>query len=744
MGQHTFIYRRSLFFLLILCLAAFWFLPANADGGRKKVAVVLSGGGAKGSAHIGVLQAIEEAGIPIDYVVGTSMGAVVGGLYAAGYTPMQLDTLIKNQDWEVLLSDNTVRKVQTLNERENSETYLISVPFSELKNPNVGGLVQGQNLANLLSRLTIGYHDSIDFRTLPTPFACVATNLVDGAEVVLTCGILATSIRASMAIPGMFTPVNKDSMVLIDGGMVNNYPVDVAKALGADIVIGSTVQNELPDASSLTNLPDIIAQIITIACRQKYEANIDAADLNLNIDTKEYTMLDFKAAVIDSLIQRGKRTAYMQWDDLMDIRRLVFADTLYTAPASRDTMTSSSPYVTVNVRNITYINTSSREIKTIERKCRLAENSEIDISQIEAAVTLLRKEYNYSDAYYTLTPVEEGYDLTFHTTQKSQSNVKFGVRFDSKEMIAAIARGDIFFNTDIPTSLSLMGKIGKQCMAGITYTFEPRLSRSLNIGYTFYYNDIDIYYHGDRLYNLILRKHQVVAQMVNLALRNFRFQAGLSMEYFDYSLLHSSTDAVTPTLKSDTYLSYFVKLKYDTQDNSSYPSRGVACTAAYTLLTDNFAGMDGNAPVSIASASLTAALPLNNRFTFLPKVHCRFLFGSGVPHIYYNSIGGNFDCKYLPQQIAFVGLNNTEYLSNSMLAGSLNLRFRIGASHYITATADLAVSSDQIADLMHEHFTYAIGAKYGFSSKFGPMEMSLGYCGDDDNPSMLVNLGYYF
>ena len=150
---------------------------------RKKVGLVLSGGGAKGMAHIGALKIIEEAGIPIDYVVGTSMGSIIGGLYAIGYTPEQLDSMVRKQDWGYLLSDRISRSDKNMTEREMDEKYVISVPFSKNAIKDMtGGLIKGQNISSLFSELTLGYHDSLNFSKLPIPYACVAENIVKGEE----------------------------------------------------------------------------------------------------------------------------------------------------------------------------------------------------------------------------------------------------------------------------------------------------------------------------------------------------------------------------------------------------------------------------------------------------------------------------------------------------------------------------------------------------------------------------------
>ena len=201
----------------------------NAAQNRPRVGLVLSGGGAKGAAHIGVIRAVEQAGIPIDYIAGTSMGAIVGGLYAMGYTTDELEQLVKMQDWEMLLSDKSPRKQLSPEQRERKGRYILNIPLSRSAKPKMDGFVRGRNLGNMLARLTVGYHDSISFDSLHIPFACVATNLANGDEVVLRSGKLSAAIRASMAIPGVFTPVVMEGKTLVDGGLCNNFPVDVAR-----------------------------------------------------------------------------------------------------------------------------------------------------------------------------------------------------------------------------------------------------------------------------------------------------------------------------------------------------------------------------------------------------------------------------------------------------------------------------------------------------------------------------------
>ena len=231
---------------------------------RKKVGVVLSGGGAKGMAHIGVLKVLEKAGIPVDIVTGTSIGSIVGGLYAIGYNAHSLDSMVRTQDWTYVITDKEDLRRQSLLDRKKLNTYLFNtgVTFGK-RDRGAGGLIRGKNLAELFQKLFVGYTDSLDFnKDLKIPFACVATNIMDNSEVVFHSGRLPQAIRASMSIPAAFSPVRIGDMVLVDGGLKNNYPVDVAREMGAEVIIGVTLNGKPKTAEDITGTMKIVGQII--------------------------------------------------------------------------------------------------------------------------------------------------------------------------------------------------------------------------------------------------------------------------------------------------------------------------------------------------------------------------------------------------------------------------------------------------------------------------------------------------
>ncbi len=262
---------------------------------RPKIGLVLSGGGARGCAHLGVLRALEEMRVPIDYIAGTSMGAVIGGVYASGVSAEDYTYLLTQIDWEDALEDKPSRTDLAFRRKQEDSRYLLDLELGlSLKGILApSGLRAGQKLALLLRNLTLPYGEAADFDDLPIPFRAVATDIERGTMVVLGRGDLARSIRASMAIPGMFTAVEIDGRLLSDGGLTRNLPVDVARAMGADVVIAVDITEPLRERERLGTLFGISDQIVGFISRLNVESSLDQADLALTPDVEGVGMLNF-------------------------------------------------------------------------------------------------------------------------------------------------------------------------------------------------------------------------------------------------------------------------------------------------------------------------------------------------------------------------------------------------------------------------------------------------------------------
>jgi NTE family protein len=248
--------------LVVLFFALCPILGFAQEVSRPKIALVLSGGGAKGFAHIGVLKVLEKEGIPIDIIVGTSMGAVVGGLYAIGYSADEIEYIAKSQNWEHLLSDDISRVQSSQFMKDEQQKYLISFPINaqhQIESPEAA--LQGYNALNLFCNLAGNVPVNADFKNFPIRFACVGTDIGTGKEVVIEKGFLPTAIYASMTIPGVFSPIEHEGYKMIDGGVVNNFPTDVAKRMGADIVIGVDLRSGLCKADDIKTAAELLNQI---------------------------------------------------------------------------------------------------------------------------------------------------------------------------------------------------------------------------------------------------------------------------------------------------------------------------------------------------------------------------------------------------------------------------------------------------------------------------------------------------
>lgn len=329
------------FLLALLCLSLT--ITKAQDTGKKnrlKVGLVLGGGGAKGASEVGVLKYIEQSGIPIDYIAGTSIGSIVGGLYACGHRSAELDSMFRSQKWATLLGDRDDNLKGTILKKKNGAVYMFGFPVgrkkSSMSDSSVGA-IRGDNIIHLLDSLT-NRHDSISFDSLPIPFRCVATDYKHHREVVLSSGWLPQSMRASMAIPGAFKAVEIDSVALLDGGLINNLPVDVVRAMGADVVIAIDLtqnkhegekQKKVPKflREAKTNLGQLTRWAITRPDLIKYEHNRQDADVYINPPLKGYGAGSFSRKSIQKMIEIGYETGKQALDQLIALKKAVMFET---------------------------------------------------------------------------------------------------------------------------------------------------------------------------------------------------------------------------------------------------------------------------------------------------------------------------------------------------------------------------------------------------------------------------------
>lgn len=298
------------FAVVLILILGFPTSPVQAQGeqDRLKIGLALSGGGARGGAHVGVLRALEEMNIPVDYVAGTSMGAIIGGLYASGYTADEIEQLLIETDWTKALTDKPARQNRTMRKKDLERQFLIPyrVGFNKGRLQLPLGAIEGQHLDQIFHKMLLPVVGISDFDDLPTPFRAVATDLVTGEAVVLAEGSLANSLRASMSVPGVFAPVKIDDRLLVDGGMANNLPVSVVREMGADVVIAVDISTPLLTEEQLTSILSVTEQLTSFLTRRTTEAQIallGPGDILLVPELGDFSSADFEGA--DEIVHLG-------------------------------------------------------------------------------------------------------------------------------------------------------------------------------------------------------------------------------------------------------------------------------------------------------------------------------------------------------------------------------------------------------------------------------------------------------
>jgi len=443
---------------------------------RKKVAVVFSGGGALGAIHVGALKVIEEAGIPVDMVVGTSMGSIVGALYSVGYKSDDIATMFRTMDWVELFLDRNAQNRLTLSKRDDQNTYLYERDFyvGDEKDPRPGGVIRGTNVERVFGYYLQEYADSINFLTdLPRQFACVATDLVDDEQVVLTHGSLVRSIRSSMSIPGVFTPVRIGDQVLVDGGAKNNFAADVARQLGADIVIGVKFEGVINPNKQFRSLMDVMERSAGSDVSRRSKENEKYCDLLIKVPVTGYSSGSFSRKALDTLMQRGEDATREKLDSLMLLKEQagVHLDLSNTKPLQAIT-------------------------------------SLVNIEDKETGLLDLRK--------------------------NNTIVASIGARYDNEDIVAFQLNGHYYMGGKVNKDLDLTVRLGLRSMLRLGFDMEPWKFKKMGLGYEIWYKYNDIFTRGHRSANMSVIYQKANVKLFSLDAMNFDCELGLGWEHYHF------------------------------------------------------------------------------------------------------------------------------------------------------------------------------------------------------------------
>ncbi len=723
---------------LIILLSFFsLILHAEQNTERPKIGLVLSGGGAKGIAHIGVLKVLEEAGLEIDFITGTSMGSIIGGLYAIGYSATELEKIVLEQNWDELIYDNISRRNICLNEKDENEKYAVSFPINEGKIDLPKGLVAGQRISALISKLTISAHHVEDFHNLPIPFHCFATDIENGRVVLLDNGYLPDAIRASMSIPTAFAPIEIDGQLLVDGGLLRNFPVSDIKIMGADIVIGVDVSAPLYTKKELKTLLKIMEQSMSFQGSISTQEEKKLCDILISPDIEEYSIMDFENA--DSLIVRGERAARKTLPQL-----IALAESLKLFPQKLKMI----PITTIDSLFITtiYIQGLRNVSKNLVRgKLQLKNDTWVTPDELEKAIERVYGSRFFGRVTYKLEPVNNGVELFVRVVEKTTDYFNVNIHYDS-DMKSALLLNTTFRNlfvqgSKLSVNLELSDNLRFNSSYFIYTGWKPGIGTGINL--------------WRENFEAILFKEIGVPQAIfeyTTSGFGFELQTFFSNSLAIGGILEIENTKLDPVIVPETWprikseLNYFnIKgfINIDKLDSRIYPRKGIDLYAEAKYIQEIEKEEKRHEPVEFYVFMLTKIEQLTKKISLIGSVYGGSVNGDELPGDALFYLGGfNYQGKGL---LPFVGYKFMELSAPHAIALSTGIQCEIWKGKFIIMKSNYTKLGANISDLYkkdYEYHGYAI--TFGIKTPIGPMEFSLMKGSESKDFISYVNIGYPF
>ncbi|RYY61788.1 MAG: hypothetical protein EOO05_05180 [Chitinophagaceae bacterium] len=736
------------FFLVLLGL------PALAQKTRPKIGVTLSGGGAKGLAHIGILKAIDSAGLNISYITGTSMGAIIGSLYAVGYSGDTIEKLAHGIDWDLLLSNQSGLRSLFMEEKDEYGKYDIELPWVKSRFKISTGFLEGEELWLKLSELFYPVNDIKDFSKFSIPFNCIATDVGTGEAVVLKKGEIVSAVRSSMSIPSVFTASDYDGKKLVDGGISRNFPVRDVKQLGADYVIGSTVATGLLPSDKVKNIIHLLLQIAFFREAEDHKQEVPLCDIYIPFEMPDYNMGSFNSAIdiMQVGIERG-RALYPQLRHLKDS-----LDAIYGVEEKINNRLPASKPVKV----------SSYEVNGLEhtRQSFFTNTMNIKVNHSYTADEMndmVRKAFGtryYARIVYSIKPLPDGSSrVTFNVEENPLTYLKAGLhynRFSGIGLIGNITTRNFF----LPNSRSLAA-----INLGETFRLKAEhlqyLGRLKNWGVTlktqldrFDFNTYD----QSKQTGLYQQNNWELSEKLHYSpTRFFTIGAGHKFEWVQYD----PTILRPVDLRGSTNFSSFLGyVKFNTLDRNNFPRRGVKIDIEGSRVSRQTERIDflvgGVAPADPDSIQIDTS-PYFRVWTsaegYLPAGPKTSLFlqvQQGINFNYSRNVGNEFIIggmtRMFRNQVTFAGLQEGALYSTAMATLQAGLRRQVFPGAYLTGRANVLFNNFISRSSFFENRDFYSGYALTFSYNFalGPLDLSVMYCDQTRKVQTYINLGIPF
>lgn len=734
-----------------------------------KVGLVLSGGGAKGLAHIGILKALEEAGIVPDYITGTSMGSIMGGLYAIGYSADEIKAIALNAPWDELLSNQLKWDEVVYEEKDYHNRYIYEFSMDGLKFQLPKGLIEGQKLSMLLSYLTRPVQDIENFSDFPIPYACIAADIETGEKVVLNSGSLSRSMRASMAIPSIFTPVIMDDRLLVDGGLVHNFPVEENIEMGADYIIGVFVGTHLMKREEMGSPLSLLTQSSFILASMDTKKQTALTDLYIEPDMTQFSGGDFHEA--EDIIAMGEKYGQMYLEQFKILKDSMEALGRRNPVVEKPEVSDSFYLSTVNIINNEWV-----PKQFIIDRLRVREGEINTIEHIERRITELYGTGYFTKLIFELKESEEGQELIIDVEEAPEGKLRFGLHFDREtgtSLLLNITQRNLLLKN---SRLIMEGEIAENPLFDVNYLKYFGLRQDVGFKAGYYYRNAEVPNFNENL------------QTGLLGMNYNEFYAGIISSHrinraLELTFAHQEASLRPQISGSD--LIYIQKVRFDSRklslafnynnlDDLFFPGSGQRFSADLRFAFNSAMDIE----IQIADTTEVFSAVLKDDFAFFPRIRHQLvkpvgknlvfsmtnaiqlsLFNDddsisiGPAFLNANYIGGF--TRAMPNFQPFLGAGPLQYYSENIFYNELILRYEFLRNLFVDVKSQFYHAYYPMAFLFpdlkedlylmgDQPYLLGVGATLSWASPLGPFSFSIGK-GNTGLPLQYhINLGFYF
>ena len=718
-----------------------------------KVGLVLSGGGAKGLAHVGVIKVLEEAGVRIDYIAGTSMGAVIGGLYASGYNAQQLDSIIKKIDFTRIIQDDVPRSAKTFYEKEDAERYAITLPFDSFKISFPQSLSKGQNSYNLLAQILDHVSDIDKFKDLPIPFFCIATDATNGKQVILDQGYLPEAISASGALPSLFSPIILGDKLLIDGGITNNYPVDDLRAKDVDIIIGVDVQDDLRTKEELGSAPEILMQISNFKSIASMVVKKDSTDIYFRPDVKDYSVVSFGDK--HDIIEKGYVAAKEQFEALKEI------GVQQHSFLQKQAILKPTPQDSIKINAVMLSGNENYTRSYILGKLKLDPPVTLSYTDFGNRINNLAATQNFERIGHKFINDPGGKVLSMQLQESTnRQQIRLGLHYNDLFGSAALVnytRKKVLFNNDI---VSLDFIVGDNLRHEFNYYIDKGYYWSIGlrsssdtfekgVGANIIEQTSPLSFSGINRVTLDYQTFNNQLYLRTLFRKQFSLDLGIQHKFLDIETLTiQGEDLNQPGLvfENSNYYGPYGQIKLDTLDDRYFPTSGVYFDGDFDLYLYSSDFNNNFTEFSIANVSFLYTQKLIPNLTLLTGIDGGFkVGGSDVGTL--DFLLGGYGNKKANNLVPFYGYDFLSIAGDGYLKASFLFQYEVLKNNYISLGTNLANAGNDIFT-NNEFFNspsftgYALG--YGLNSVLGPLKFIYSYSPEVKRNEFFISLGYQF